>query len=51
MTDLLERALSDVAVDQGNAVILELKPFQVVTLRLSRIDHFWSLFPCDERVR
>ena len=35
VTDLLERTLSEVAVDQGNAVTLELKPFQVVTLRLS----------------
>jgi alpha-mannosidase len=36
ITDLLERALTDVAVSDGNSVTLQLRPFEVVTLRLSR---------------
>jgi hypothetical protein len=32
----LERPLADVEVSAGNQVVLDLKPFQVVTLRLSR---------------
>ena len=35
VTDLLERHLDDLEVDDGHLVHLELKPFQVVTLRLS----------------
>ena len=35
VTDLLERRLDDLEVEGGHQVHLELKPFQVVTLRLS----------------
>jgi alpha-mannosidase len=35
LTDLLERPLDELDVDAGNAVPIELKPFQIVTLRLS----------------
>jgi alpha-mannosidase len=35
LTDLLERPLEDLDVGSGHRVCLELKPFQVVTLRLS----------------
>ena len=35
VTDLLERPLEDLDVGSGHRVRLELKPFQVVTLRLS----------------
>ena len=51
VTDLLERTLTDVAVDDDNSVRVQLRPFEVVTLRLSLYDHFWSLFPCDARGR
>ena len=36
VTDLLERPLTEVAVDDGNRLTMQLKPFEVVTLRLSR---------------
>ena len=36
VTDLLERTLTEVAVGDGNSVTMELRPFEVVTLRLSR---------------
>ncbi len=36
VTDLLERTLTDVAVDDDNSVRVLLRPFEVVTLRLSR---------------
>ncbi len=35
MTDLLERRLDDLEVGDGGVVHLDLKPFQVVTLRLT----------------
>jgi alpha-mannosidase len=35
LTDLLERRLDDLEVDAGHLVHLDLKPFQVVTLRLT----------------
>jgi alpha-mannosidase len=35
LTDLLERPLADLHVGTDNVVGLQLKPFQVVTLRLS----------------
>jgi alpha-mannosidase len=35
LTDLLERPLEEVAIGPGNVVPLQLRPFQVVTLRLS----------------
>ena len=36
VTDLLERSLTEVEVGPGNTVPLQLRPFQVITLRLSR---------------
>ncbi len=35
ITDLLERKLGDLEVDAGHVLHLDLKPFQVVTVRLS----------------
>jgi alpha-mannosidase len=35
LTDLLERHLVDLDVGPGSVVSLQLRPFQVVTLRLS----------------
>ena len=36
VTDLLERPMTELAVDGGNVVTMQLRPFEVVTLRLSR---------------
>ena len=36
LTDLLERPLTELEVGPGNTVALQLRPFQVITLKLSR---------------
>jgi alpha-mannosidase len=35
VTDLLERQLSELQIEPGNQLTLDLRPFQVLTLRLS----------------